>query len=214
MLLIAGAIAAFISLGGLIGAPLTWLEARATRKLPQPSAEELATLAPGTEAIVGVQLADTPVSADHGLLLYSVERSEQGDGADEGSSSSSSSSSAAGWTLQTPPVATIQGALLNGAPVTVQLHPNSRLLNAQTIVDSEEPALRYVGYRPGQALAVRGSWEGSARLTAEVLYAGTPQSYVEHVGRAPGFALLSGLACGALAVVFLFAGAALRFAGV
>ena len=211
LLLIAGAFAALLSLGSMVSAPLSWFQARAIKNLPQPDAAGLQSLAPGTEAIIALQLGPDEGDADHGLGLFYVERSNQ--------SERTPDPEAAGppppdWVLQTAPAATVDALLLDGTAVKLQLSPDTSFSNAQTITAAADESLRYVGYLPGQALAVHGSWQGDNRIVAEKLHAGTPQAYVERVASVPGFTLIVGFVCGALAIVLLFAGGAMRFAGV
>jgi hypothetical protein len=105
-------------------------------------------------------------------------------------------------------------SLDDGTLLSIQLPPNAKLHNATTVDDPDDEGRRYVGYLPGQAVILRGSWEGDSLMTAEALYAGTIDDYLRYLSRQPEYAVLAGMVCGGIALIFLMIGGVLRFVGV
>ncbi|MEM7530824.1 MAG: hypothetical protein AAF639_01505 [Chloroflexota bacterium] len=141
------------------------------------------------------------------------------------------------WVRVVPPPQRVQLTLDRERSIIIQLPQDIAFLNAQTIDELSSDILggefddgqnaddewRVVGYLPGQALTVKGTWEGASigegdvdsigLFTAEAVYAGSADEYLSYLGRQPGMGLLMGFGCGSLAIVLLLAGAALRFVG-
>jgi hypothetical protein len=110
--------------------------------------------------------------------------------------------------------------LSNGRPLSVQFSSQTAFLNAQRFEEESVESLvgsgrerRYVGYLPGQALTVEGTWEGGELLTARTCYAGTPEDYSTYLARQPWIMLAAGVTCGGLGVSLLVIGFALRLLG-
>jgi len=120
--------------------------------------------------------------------------------------------------METPPQRT-EILLTNGKPLSVQFSAKTNFLNAQQFEEGlegsgdEKGERRYVGYLPGQTLAVEGAWEGNGLLTARSCYAGTPDEYAASLARQPWLMLLMGLICGGLGISLLGIGFALRLLG-
>jgi hypothetical protein len=205
----------------VLGAPASWFRAREVAALPQPQPAELARLAPGTAMLVQAQLPpDAPTSAPHSLALFAVEERTRRAPTRQTGEERSSNNGSGTWERVTPPPATVALQLSNAEMLDVQLSPDISLLNGQEIsgettpqADGSERQRRYVGYLPGRALTLEGTWEGDNRFTAQVSYAGTPADYVEYRANQPGLMLLYGVLCCLVSLVLLGVGGVLRLAG-
>jgi len=204
LFLAVGIFAALTSVVGLVSAPMSWMESRTVGRLPQPPAAELSSLARGTEMLMPAQLPLEDVTAGHGLVLFYSEAFVDGDAASEET----------GWQREPQPQWLNEVRLDDGTILSIQLPVNAKLHNATTVDDPDENGRRYVGYLPGQAVILRGSWEGDNLMTAEALYAGTIDDYQRYLSRQPGYAMLAGMLCGGISLIFLMVGGVLRFVGV
>ncbi len=187
----------------VIGAPLAWWRAREVASYPQPQPSELGTIAAGTPVLLAARLPVDGAVGAHGLALYKVEvfRDAQED-----------TDTAAGWRLETPPPARVPLLLADDRRITAQLPENIALTNAETF-ESEERKVRTIGYLPGQALTVEGTWEGRDLITATSLYAGTPEAYVEYRRNQPGISLLGAGFCGSVSLGLFVVALALHLSG-
>jgi hypothetical protein len=187
----------------LLGAPSSWMRQREVAALPQPQPSELASLAPGTEMLLSAQLPpDAPTSEPHGLALFYVEERARNTPTRQAGEDRSPDSGSRSWERVTPPPAMIEMRLRNDEPLEVQLAPDIQLLNGQEIAgevqeqaDGSERERRYVGYLPGRALTLEGTWEGDDRFTARAAYGGAPADYVDYLASQPGMMVLYGLFC-------------------
>ena len=204
LFLVIGAFAALISIGGLVSAPLSWMDSRSVRRLPQPVATELSTMARGTELLMPAQLPLEDAPDGHGLVLFYSEALADEDAASEET----------GWQREPQPQWQTEVRLDDGTLLSVQLPPDAKLQNATTVDDPDDEGRRYVGYLPGQSVILRGSWEGDSLMTADALYAGTIDHFLRYLSRQPGYAVLAGMLCGSIALIFLILGGVLRFVGV
>jgi hypothetical protein len=204
LFLVIGVFAALTSIFGLVSAPLSWMDSRAVRRLPQPVATELSITARGTELLMPAQLPPEDATDGHGLVLFYSEAY-----ADEGAGSEDT-----GWQRESQPQSLTEVSLDDGTLLSIQLPQNAKLHNATTVDDPDDEGRRYVGYLPGQAVILRGSWEGDSLMTAEALYAGTIDDNLRYLSRQPGYAVLAGMVCGGIALIFLMIGGVLRFVGV
>ncbi len=212
LFLAVGLFAAMTSVAGLIGAPISWMESRAAQRLPQPSAAELQSVVQGTELIMPAQLLQSPTD-EHGLVLSYAEVFTESLSAGSSNGGGTVASGERAWQRDPEPGWQTEIGLDDGSRLLLQLPVDAELLNATTVVDPDTGDRRYVGYLPGQAVIVRGSWEGDGRMTARALYAGTVDDYLRHLSRQPGFAMLAGMVCGGIALIFLMIGGILRFVG-
>ncbi len=194
-----------------LGAPLAWGQARKVAALPQPAANALATLTPGTEALFTAQLPAPEETGPFGLALYYVEVLQEAQSSEGGTPSRSQT-----WVRESPSPAAVTLRLSDGGQLRVQLPQQVAFYNAQrqeSLADTEERAMRYVGYLPLQTLTVHGTWEGDGVVTAEALYAGSAAAYVDYRQSQPGTALVTGGFCGGVALLLLAVGVVLRFLG-
>lgn len=219
VLLIFGVLGCFGStMAILLGAPASWLRAREVASLPQPQPEELASLSPGTEMLLLAQLPpDVATSAPHGLALFYVEERNSDPPTRQAVEVSTPDSSIDTWERVTPPPATVELRLSNDEPIDVQLSPNILLLNGQQIEDESQQQAdgnqrerRYVGYLPGRALTLQGTWEGKNRFTANVSYAGAPAEYTDYLSDQSGLMMLYGMFCCTISLGLLVVGGVLR----
>lgn len=227
LLLVAGLLQCLATAALLtFGVPASWQRARAVKALPRPGTA-LAELGAGTRAIFTVQVPPdrTRQSNVHGLALFYVEtRSLDSTPEREPEDEATPSLSSQPWEQTQPPPSPVTLRLTNGEPVTVRLSQSVSFLNAEEIeagvasVSRQQKGLpprerRYVGYLPGQTLAVEGTWEGNQTIIARTCYAGSPDDYVAYVAAQPGQMALSGLFCGVMAVLLMGAGVVLRVLG-
>lgn len=204
------------SCGGLVfGVPTSIMRAREVQGLPQPSAAEVSGLAAGTKAIFAAQIpADVATDEVNGLALFYVE--ERLTGTRTADEIDNPDSSARNWQRVQPPADTIEIILIDGEVVSVGVPSSATFLNSETIPDSatmEGMERRSVGYLPGQTVAIEGTWEGNARITADTFYRGSRADYVTQVRQAPGSILIFSILCGSISFALLIAGGVLRFLG-
>ncbi len=206
-----------------LGAPTSWLRAREVAALPQPQPAELASLTPGTTMLLRAQVPpDAPTDAPHGLaLFYAEERASRPPTQQAGEDRPPNSNSSA-WERVEPPPVQVELLLSNNEPLTVQLTPDIQFLNGQEVevageptqqADDDQRERRYVGYLPGRALTLEGTWEGTNQFTASASYAGAPADYVDYIGDQPGMMVLYGLFCCVVSLVFMGAGGVLWLLG-
>lgn len=213
----------FFILGGLglfmacglttCGVPASILRWREVAALDQPAPAELDRLPPGTTALFTGQIPPDAAAEERGLALWYVEeRPEEtfveGDDGEERSQSRS-------WTRTTPPPGQVMLTQTNGRLLTVQLPENVTFMEAQIYEEGEpsNPTRRTVGFLPGQALTIEGSWQGNDLLIADTLFAGSPDSFVTAVRAMPGQMLIFGLICGVISLLLLGFGLAMRLTG-
>jgi hypothetical protein len=226
MLLVVGLLGCLCSVQSVVfGVPASWLRAREAAALPRPDPEELFTLLPGTRVLIAARLPSERPAGAAGLALYYVEAREQRSNSAESSRErpTGAAAGAAGWQLAKAAPPQVELLLPNDAPLLVQIPQTARFVNAQRIEQSAEESSengedtrrerRYVGYLPGQTLAIEGTWEGDGLLTAEAFSAGTPEAYLDTLGNQPGQLLLVAFFCGVVGVLSLGVGAALRLLG-
>jgi hypothetical protein len=204
-----------------LGAPTSWMRAREVAELPQPQPDELASLAPGTHILVSAQLPpDAPTSPPHGLALFYEEERTRGTPTRQSGEDTPSSSGAGNWERAAPPPAEVELLLSNDEPLDVQFAPNVQFMNGQEIegetqqqADGSQREQRYVGYLPGRALTLEGTWEGNNRFTADVSYAGAPADYVDYRASQPGMMLIYGLFCCVVSLALLGTGGVMWLMG-
>jgi hypothetical protein len=83
----------------------------------------------------------------------------------------------------------------------------------QQQADGSQREQRYVGYLPGRALTLEGTWEGNNRFTADVSYAGAPADYVDYRASQPGMMLIYGLFCCVVSLALLGTGGVMWLMG-
>jgi hypothetical protein len=225
MLLVVGVLGCLCSVQFvLLGVPTSWLRAREAASLPRPAPEELFRLLPGTRVLIAARLPSERPAGAAGLALFYVEAREQRRAADESSGERPTrAAAAAGWQLEEAAPSQVELLLPNDAPLLVQIPQTARFLNAQRIEQAAGQGgegnagtrreRRYVGYLPRQTLAIEGTWEGDGLLTADALYAGTPEAYLDALGNQPGQFVLLAFFCGVVGVLLLGVGAVLRLVG-
>lgn len=171
----------------VFGPSYGWIRAREVASLAQPEPSELDTLAPGTRMLIVSQVPPDAPPGPHGLALFYVEARQQDNATQDGKQNASTNRSSA-WKMETPPQRT-EILLTNGKPLSVQFSAKTNFLNAQQFEEGlegsgdEKGERRYVGYLPGQTLAVEGAWEGNGLLTVRSCYAGTPDEYAASLAR-------------------------------
>jgi hypothetical protein len=163
---------------------------------------------------------DAPTSAPHGLALFYVEERSSRTPTRQPGEDRPPGSGSGTWERVEPPPATVELRLSNDAPLDVQLAPGVQLLNGQQIegepqtqADGSQRERRYVGYLPGRALTLEGTWEGDNRFTASASYAGAPADYVDYRANQPGMMVFYGLFCCVVSVLLLGVGGVLRLVG-
>lgn len=218
LLLLAGALSCLMAFPTIVFGPsFAWVRAREVASLAQPGPSELDALAPGTRVLIVSQVPPDAPPGPHGLALFFVETRQQGTAIQDGEQDLSTNPSSA-WQMETPPQRT-EILLTNGNSLSVQFSAKTNFLNAQQFEEGlegsgdENGERRYVGYLPGQTLAVEGIWEGNGLLTARSCYAGTPDEYAASLARQPWLMLLMGLICGGLGISLLGIGFAMRLLG-
>jgi hypothetical protein len=187
---------------------LSWNEARQVAALPQPGPAELRTLQPGTRVLVQAKL---PFEAhdDSGLTLFYVERQAKDDEEDQTPSPSSQD-----WQVEKALPGKIELEMADESSLLIQIPPKTSCLKAQTIESSDDESFyRHVGYLPGQALAIQGTWEGESVLTAKAFYAGHADDYLDYLADRPGTSLLSGIVCVGMGLGLLVLGLVLGVLG-
>ncbi|MBN1891016.1 MAG: hypothetical protein JW850_23670 [Thermoflexales bacterium] len=185
----------------------SWNEARQAAALPQPAPAELRTLQPGTRVLVQARL---PFEArdDSGLTLFYVERQAKKEGYQTPSPSSQD------WQMEQALPASLEMEMADETGLLVQIPPKAACLNAQTVESADDDSFyRHVGYLPGQALTVHGTWEGDGVLTAKTFYAGRVDDYLDELAARPGTSLLSGLVCAGVGLALLVVGLVLGVLG-
>lgn len=226
MLLVVGVLGCLCSLQFVVfGVPASWLRAREAAALPRPDPEELFKLLPGTRVLIAARLPPEGPAGAMGLALFYVEAREPRSASTQSSQErgNSSDSSAASWQLEQAAPPQVELLLPNNAPLLVQIPRAASFLNAQRIEqtaressasgESARREQRYVGYLPGQTLAIEGTWEGERLLTADTFYAGTPEAYLDSLGSQPGQLLLMAVFCGVVGMLLFGVGAVLRLLG-
>ncbi len=207
-------------MGGMLvifGTPVSWGRSRQVAALPRPEPAALSSLAPGTSILLSARLPEDAPAGPYGLALFYTERrvadpSAAGDG-ERGTTRSSR------WQREPSEAFSVPMRLEDGTEITVQVLPTAAFLNAHRFEEGAEgaedsqEARRYVGYFPGQALTLEGTWEGEEWLTARALYAGSPQAYVSYLSGLPVQTFIGGLVCWGVSILFLIVGAFLRLLG-
>ncbi|MBU0493714.1 MAG: hypothetical protein KKA73_11360 [Chloroflexi bacterium] len=173
----------------------------------RPTPAQLHALPPGTRVIIAAQLSRDAVDPPGLALFYTETRPARA--ADDPATATSYA-----WQPEAPPPPRVVMQLADGSSLTVQMPAQPQFLNAQQL-DAATPALgrRYVGYLPGQTLAVEGVWESRDLLTARALYAGSVNDYLTHLAYQPGTMLLMGMGCSGMGLLLLLMGAMLRVLG-
>jgi hypothetical protein len=219
LLLLMGALSCLMALPTIVlGPPWGWMRAREIASLARPSPSELDTLAPGVRVLVVSQISPHTPPGPYGLALFYVEARQQDTATQDGKQNASTSPSSA-WQIEIPPPQRTEFLLTNGKPLVVQFSAKTNFLNAHQFEESleglgdEKKERRYVGYLPGQTLAVEGTWEGNGLLTARSCYAGMPDEYAASLARQPWLMLLMGVICGGLGISLLGVGFGLRLLG-
>lgn len=199
----------------VVSVPLGMLRAREVRALPQVDMAALDGLAPGAVGLFTARLPEDAAADAAGLALAYVEVQPTSTPAPVVDEDDAPSSGAPGGPWERRPMdvteAVVQAA--NGRSISLQIPSNVSLLNAERVVDAQDARLRRVGYLPGQALTIEGTWQGDARLTARALFAGTPDEYVATIARTPWQMLIFGLTCGGVSLGLLLLGGVLRLLG-
>ena len=96
----------------------------------------------------------------------------------------------------------------------LQLPEDVVFANARVFEEEQDGvSRRSVGYLPGQALTVEGTYEGGNLITAHTLYAGSPEAYIDYLQHQPGQLTVSGMICGGAGLILLLAAAVLRLLG-
>ncbi len=202
---------------GAIAIPMNLVHGSQLTKLARPTPAELHTLSAGTKVLI---LGQIPTEAEtseamHGLALFYVERAES-----VGNSKVKLAREPQSKTVrerEVEPKVTL--ALSDGTFIRVRVPAQTTLGNAQRIKTndnfSEVAGLRiertYIGYLPGQTLAVEGVWEGGS-LTASEFFAGSIDDYVRDVQVTQPLQMAGmALCCGGFGVVLAIAGLASRF---
>jgi hypothetical protein len=189
------------------------MEGRELSGLDQPKGDELDNLQPGTRALFAAQISPEAATGPEGLALYYVEERPLEEVVyDEGETGQTVSQP---WARTESPAAQLEMQADNGRLLTVQIPENISFMEAQRYEEGEptKETRRTVGYLPGQALTVDGTWQGNGVIIASKLFGGNPEGYVTAVRAAPGQMLVFGLICGGLSVLLLGAGFVLRFMG-
>jgi len=204
-----------------LGAPASWMRAREVAALPQPQPAELTSMSPGTAMLLRTQVPpDAPTDESHGLALFYVEERASRSPTRQAGEDQAPDSNSRSWERVEPPPVEVELLLSNNEPLDVQLTPDIQFINGQEIAaeppqqtNGDQRERRYVGYLPGRALTLEGTWEGNNRFTANASYAGAPADYVEYIGDQPGMMVLYGLFCCVVSLVFMGAGGILWLLG-
>lgn len=202
------------------GVPATWMQFREIQALPQPSPAELTTVAPGTRMLSAAQLAPDMPIGPHGLVLFYIEESVPRRATEDDNDATKAQTSSSDWHRYQLPPLQVEMLLDGNEPVIVQLPPTISFLNAQQVEETEntsesnqERILRYTGYLPNQILTIEGTWEGNNIITAQTVYAGRLDDYLDYLANQPGTLFLSGIMCGVMGVFLVGVGLILRMLG-
>lgn len=219
-LVLMGALSCLVALPTVVFGPVFgWTRAREVASLAKPEEPaELRALPAGTRVLITAQIPPNSPPGPYGLALYYVEYRQPGTPTPKGEEGTATATPQ--WQREKAPPEGIDLLLSNGQPLSVQFSSQTAFLNAQRFEEEivENPVggereRRYVGYLPGQALTVEGTWEGGDLLTARTCYAGTPEDYSAYLARQPWIMLAAGGVCGAIGVSLLAIGLGLRLLG-
>jgi hypothetical protein len=219
-LVLMGALSCLVALPTIVFGPVFgWTRAREVASLANPEEPaELRALASGTRVLITAQIPPDSPPGPYGLALYYVEYRQPG--TPNPTVEAGTATATPQWQREKLPPKGIELLLSSGQPLSVQFSSQTAFLNAQRFEEEvvESPVSRgrerrYVGYLPGQALTVEGTWEGGGLLTARTCYAGTPGDYSAYLARQPWIMLAAGGACGGLGVSLVVVGLVLRLLG-
>ncbi len=213
VLLIFGAMGTFMAcMMFAIGVPMSFMRAREVSNLPQPAPAVLVDMPAGTTVVISARIPrDTPTI--QGLALYKVEEKLTGTPSAEFPESTPEDRQWQ-WVDGTQ---SLQMELSDGRFIDVQF---PRSVGMQSVEETTTDQVnngaverQTKGYLPGQTVAIEGRWEGDDLLTANVVYGGSIDEFVEGTGRAPYQLALFSAICLIFSFAMLGGGAALRFLG-